>query len=37
MRKYNEMENKFNSDQLDWIKWKQNWLSEKDYYLQRIR
>jgi chromosome segregation ATPase len=29
MRLYNELESKFNSDQLEWMKWKQNWLSEK--------
>jgi hypothetical protein len=37
MRRYNEMESKFNSDQLEWMKWKQNWSAEKEYYVQRIR
>ncbi len=37
MRLYNDLESKFNSDQLDWMKWKQNWLTEKEYYLDRIR
>lgn len=27
MKLYNELESKFNSDQLQWMKWKQNWLT----------
>lgn len=37
MKLYNNLESKFNSDQLEWMKWKQAWLSEKEYYYKRIQ
>jgi hypothetical protein len=37
MRLYNDLESKFNNDQLDWMKWKQGWLAEKEFYLNRVR
>jgi hypothetical protein len=27
MKLYNNLESKFNSDQLEWMKWKQGWLA----------
>ena len=36
IRLFHELESKFNSDQLEWMKWKQNWLTEKEYYLNII-
>lgn len=36
MKLYNDLESKFNTDQLEWMKWKQNWLSEKEYYVSII-
>lgn len=37
MRLYSDLESKFNGEQLDWMKWKQSWLAEKEFYLDRIR
>jgi len=37
MRLYNDLESKFNNDQLEWMKWKQGWLSEKEFYLNRVK
>lgn len=37
MSLYSELESKFNSDQLEWMKWKQSWLGEKEHYMFRIR
>lgn len=37
VRLYNDLESKFNAEQLEWMRWKQNWLSEKECYLNRIR
>lgn len=34
---YNDLESKFNAEQLEWMRWKQNWLAEKECYLDRIR
>ena len=36
MKLYNDLESKFNTYQLEWMKWKQNWLSEKEYYVSII-
>ena len=37
MRLYSDLESKFNDHQLEWMKWKQNWLAERESYLEKIR
>lgn len=36
-RLYEETEHRFSEQELDWQRWKQGWLAEKNHYLQRIR
>jgi hypothetical protein len=37
MSEYSEMESKMHSSELEWVIWKEQWLTEKNIYLNKIK
>jgi len=37
MKEYTELESKMHSNELEWVIWKEQWITEKNIYLNKIK
>ena len=37
MKEYSDLESKMHSNELEWVIWKEQWVTEKNIYLNKIR
>lgn len=37
MKEYSDLESKMHSNELEWVIWKKQWITEKNIYLNKIK